>query len=443
MSTDTPFEQQPGGSEEVLPFDDDALDGPPIDSFGPKDFLYIGEGLVADEFTAYVQSYDFGTIPPDFVVLHHTAIPSTLHARYPSGGVWDAGEEGKSEAQIKRRRKAKLDGIRDVYMGRPGWDRGPHLFLDDRYIWLFSPMREIGIHAKQGNGYREGGRLHYSIGIEVVGYYERVHWPAPVERLVGHAVAALKRRLGTFELRYQPRAGGISSHRDYNKPQCPGAAIGERYYIEVLQRGWAQLNAPSAPVVTDASKPAASGTSKPAAAGAARRISADAPILGPPSGRLEQVVAFVQARLPADSEYANDVAKIMGYYWTYAPAVGVDPFLAAAQCVMETGGLTSHWAGRPRRNPAGLGVHQEGGYSFASWEQSVQAHLGQLLAFALRDEEATEAQRRMMAKNPRHSLIPAEQRGVARTLAGLARSWANDPGYPNKIARRANAILGG
>ncbi len=175
--TDTPFEQEPGGSEEVMPFDDDALDGPPVDSFGPKDFLYIGEGLTADEFSAYVQGYDFGTIPPDFVVLHHTAIPSTLHARYPQGGVWDAGEEGMSEAQIKRRRKNRLDGIRDVDMGRPGWDRGPHLFVDDRYIWLFSPMREVGIHAKQGNGYREGGRLHYSIGIEVVGYYERVHWP--------------------------------------------------------------------------------------------------------------------------------------------------------------------------------------------------------------------------------------------------------------------------
>ncbi len=72
----------------------------------------------------------------------------------------------------------------------------------------------------------------------------------------------------------------------------------------------------------------------------------------------------------------------------------------------------------------------------------IQAHLGQLLAFALRDDEANEAQRQMMGKNPRHDLLLAEARGVARTLAGLGRSWSTDSGYPEKIAKRANAILG-
>ena len=35
--------------------------------------------------------------------------------------------------------------------------------------------------------------------------------------------------------------GGIASHRDYNKPECPGRAITESYYIDVLQQGWQRL----------------------------------------------------------------------------------------------------------------------------------------------------------------------------------------------------------
>jgi hypothetical protein len=406
---------------DFLPFDEGSeQDGGTrrADPVDPSRFLFLGQGLTADEFTSYVADYDFGTIPPDYVVLHHTANPCTLHAQYPAGSAWDANEGGLTEAQIKARRFGKLSAIKEWYRTNPSyfWDRGPHLFVDDRYVWLFTPMREIGIHAAQGNSYERDGRLHYSIGIEVVGYYEEVQWPEPVQRMVGHVVAVLKRRLGTFELRYQRFAGGVSSHRDYNKPRCPGAAITEDFYIGVLNAGWQRLTRPVA-------------------------ITVDSPLLGPASGPTEKAVAFVAQQQPPDSEYKNDVALIMGYYWRFAPPVGVDPFLAAAQCIFETDALRSGWAARPKRNPAGLGVRQEGGLSFASWEESVQAHIGQLLAFALRDDEANAEQRAMMARNPRHANIAPELRGSARTLAGLNNRWTADPDYAAKLAARANAIL--
>lgn len=405
----------------LLPFDEGADEGDqatrragPVD---PSRFLYIGEGLTAADFASYLQRYNFGTIPPDYVVLHHTAVPSTRQARYPSGALWDDGEDGLSDAQIKARRGARLAGLREFYRTDPKylWDRGPHLFIDDRWIWLFTPMREIGIHAAQGNSYREGSRLHYSIGIEVIGYYEHARWPEPVERLVASAVNALRDRLDTFEIRYKPFAGAISSHRDYNKPQCPGAAITEDYYIGVIRNGQRIEGA--------------------------SRITEDAPLLGPASGTLEQAVAYIKARLPADSEYRDDVETIMGYYWRFAPPIGVDPFLAAAQCVHETDALRSYWAGRPRRNPAGLGVRsREEGLSFESWEASVQAHIGQLLAFALRDEDASDAQRAMMQRNPRHHEIAPELRGCAPTLRGLNNRWTAGDNYAASVVARANAM---
>src|SRR5262245_61149248 len=106
MSTQQSFAQELEGADEVLPFDAD--DRPPPMVLGPEEFLYIGQGLTADEFTDYVRDYNFGSIPPDYIVLHHTAIPSTQAARYPNGGVWDLDEAQLNPAQIKQRRKVAL-----------------------------------------------------------------------------------------------------------------------------------------------------------------------------------------------------------------------------------------------------------------------------------------------------------------------------------------------
>lgn len=108
-------------------------------------------------------------------------------------------------------------------------------------------------------------RMANSVGIEVIGYYEHVTWSDPVAQLVGHAVAALKQVLGSSNLDYlyptpeskpgmvgagadqrcahpeRLRWGGISSHRDCNKPQCPGAVITEEHDLHVLRAGWTGL----------------------------------------------------------------------------------------------------------------------------------------------------------------------------------------------------------
>ena len=226
-------------SDQFLPFDADAQ-SPPQSGFGARTlsdrpFAYVGRALSAAEFAAYVASYAFGSIPPDFVVLHHTAGPSATWARYPSGAVWDADEGGLSDAQIRAKRVKQLDAIMRYYRDSKGWAAGPHLFIDDRWIYLFTPMNTVGIHAAQGNGWRDRTGLHYSIGIEVVGYYEHTPWPAPVAANVRSAVRALLSRLPTIKAEYVRGPGGICSHRDWNKPSCPGRAITAPYYLDVIR----------------------------------------------------------------------------------------------------------------------------------------------------------------------------------------------------------------
>jgi hypothetical protein len=244
-----------------LPYDDDDEGGEPHPP-ALSGFSYIGRGLTPPEFTDYLAGYNFRPVKPDFVVLHHTAIP-TLEQ-------WTAGDANRSEQQIYENRRTKLGKIKGVYEGR-GWKSGPHLFIDDRWIWLFSEMSEYGTHAKWGNSFRNTSGLHYSIGIEMVGDYTNKPWSSEIANLVGYIVTALQ-QLGTFELRYidnKPArvwgkdddgnpawvlgdksklvSGGISSHRDYNKPACPGNAITDTYYMEIINGYTAKTTCPYQP----------------------------------------------------------------------------------------------------------------------------------------------------------------------------------------------------
>jgi len=170
-------------------------------------------------------------------------------------------------------------------------------------------------------------------------------------------------------------------------------------------------------------------------------ISKESPILGPATGPMSKAIAYIKAHLKPGSEYKNDVELIASFYWDYATQVGVDPFMAIAQCVHETDSLNSNWAARPRRNPAGLGVPQEGGLSFGTWDAGVQAHIGQLLAHALADAAANPLQAAMMLRNPRHHLIPANFRGSAPRWKDLGGKWTANPNYADGVVRRAQEML--
>lgn len=248
----------------LMPFDVDAFDAAAPQRkalvLSAPTFAYIGWALTLAQFQGYVQSFDFGKLPLDYVVLHHTANPDASWAPLSSNPAtkWDRSEAGLTNDLIRAKRLRQLNGIMQYYRDTLGWDCGPHLFIDDKWIYLFTPMSRVGIHAKWGNSFRAIGRIHFSLGIEVIGYYGRSPWPAAVAANVRGAVLAVQARVQTFQLRYlyptpeskpgmvgtgdkqacahpdRLRFGGISSHRDYNKPECPGAAITEDFYMSVI-----------------------------------------------------------------------------------------------------------------------------------------------------------------------------------------------------------------
>lgn len=194
---------------------------------------------------------------------------------------------------------------------------------------------------------------------------------------------------------------------------------------------------------------------------------ADAPIVGPASGPADRAVAWLVARRAADYS-ADDVAAIVARYRELGDWAGMDWFLALAQLAHETGSLTSWWSRPPRHNPAGIGVTgrtqpgdpgvspgpnwawDEGaqlwreGVSFPSWpDYAIPAHLGRLLAYALVDAAANDAQRQLIDYALSIRPLPPSYRGVAPTIVGLNGRWAV-PGtdYGQRIVDLARRMRG-
>jgi hypothetical protein len=190
----------------------------------------------------------------------------------------------------------------------------------------------------------------------------------------------------------------------------------------------------------------------------------DLPLLGQPSGTAQQASDWLAAR--AAGYTREDITAIVRRYAELGGATGIDWFLALAQLAHETASLASWWSQPPRRNPAGIGVTgqvQPGtadsppgagwtwdgaqwreGLSFATWaDDAIPAHLGRLLAYALTDAQANDAQRALIGFALAYRPLAEGYRGSAPTLSGLNGRWAV-PGtyYGQSISALAQRMRG-
>lgn len=379
----------------------------------------IGTALSIAEWQRYVEIYDFGSVPPSRLVLHHTWNPTVSSWR------------GKRSMQAMQR----------YYAGKH-WRSAPHIYVGpeaDKNIWLFTPMRDVGVHAGTGNcnpqyiqTWRFTDLQWYSIGIELVGDYDKVKPSGPVLAGMRAVLGGLSQRLGIAPIQL------IAFHRDYTtEKSCPGWAVTKDWVFDEVT-SW-----------LDAQRP----QGRPA------------PLLGPASGTVDQAMAYLTQR--ADSSYTlQAIREIVTAYQTIGERVGLDWFLALSQLAHETGNLTSFWSQRPQRNPAGIGVdgrwqagqstdampagwaynpqrqRWEAGCSFRSWAQhAVPAHLGRLLAYALRDDEANPPQWALIDQALTIRALPGPLRGCAKTIRDLDGRWAVGQGYGARVQATRDSIV--
>ena len=168
----------------------------------------VGKAFTAEEFDNYCRSLKWDKWRPSFIVLHNTG---TLLKHRPKG----------MTAQKIRDNEAR-------YRDEKKWSAGPHLFIDDNKIWVFTPLTVQGVHSPTWN--------KTALGFEMIGNYDHDDFMTGrgllVQKNAIAAIASVSTRLGidpdTMKLHKEDKA---TSHTD-----CPGKAVDKQFVINEVKR---------------------------------------------------------------------------------------------------------------------------------------------------------------------------------------------------------------
>lgn len=168
----------------------------------------VGAGFTPAEFDKYCHTLTWPSWRPSFLVLHNTSIPTL--AQRPNGFS----------------RQHMLD-LEHYYRDVQGWSAGPHLFIDDKLIWVFTPLTVSGVHSPSWN--------KLALGIEMLGEYAKEPFNSGRGKLVQQnavaALATLSAVLGldptTLRLHKEDPA---TTHKG-----CPGKNVSKASIIRAVQ----------------------------------------------------------------------------------------------------------------------------------------------------------------------------------------------------------------
>ncbi|MCK8784210.1 N-acetylmuramoyl-L-alanine amidase [Roseomonas sp. NAR14] len=157
----------------------------------------VGNGYTPEAFDAYCRTLRWAAWKPGFVVLHNTGAPSL--AQRPLGFT-----------------RQHMAGFEAFYRDTRGWSAGPHLFVDDRLIWVFTPLTRPGVHSPSWN--------RVALGCEMLGDYDRESF---TEGRGGQVRANAVAALATLAAVAGIEPGGMRLHREdpLTTHACPGRAV--------------------------------------------------------------------------------------------------------------------------------------------------------------------------------------------------------------------------
>ena len=153
----------------------------------------VGESFSLAEFDRYVAGLAFVSWRPSFVVLHNTASPKLSQ--------WHSvpGEQ-------------RMRNLEHYYRDTQHWSAGPHLFVADDKIWVFTPLTVKGVHSPSWNA--------ISWGVEMVGDYGHEALNPEVYENTISALVTLHAKLGldSHTLRFH-KEDPATTHN------CPGKNV--------------------------------------------------------------------------------------------------------------------------------------------------------------------------------------------------------------------------
>ncbi len=168
----------------------------------------VGTKFTPNEFDNYVRGLTFNDWKPTFVVLHNTSAPrlSQWHST--------PGEQRMRNLEDYYRNP-------DPQTGKKAWSAGPHLFVADDFIWVFTPLTTSGVHSPSWNA--------ISWGVEMVGKFDEESFDDRVRDNTVAALASLHAKLGLDPQGLRFHKEDINTtHKD-----CPGKNVVK---ADIIQR---------------------------------------------------------------------------------------------------------------------------------------------------------------------------------------------------------------
>jgi hypothetical protein len=167
----------------------------------------VATAFLPDEFDNYCHQLQWTAWRPSFIVLHNTAIPSL--AQRPNGF---------SLHHIK--------ALEAFYRDAQKWSAGPHLFIDDKKIWVFTPLTVSGVHSPSWN--------KLAIGVEMLGDYLKESFDSGRGfKVRNNAIAAISTLSAVLGL--DPQSMRLHREDPLTTHACPGAAVRKLEIIQEVQ----------------------------------------------------------------------------------------------------------------------------------------------------------------------------------------------------------------
>jgi hypothetical protein len=167
----------------------------------------VGINYTADEFDTYCHSLTWSGWRPSFIVLHNTASPTL--AQRPNGLT-----------------KQHILNLEKFYRDEQHWSAGPHLFIDDKQIWVFTPLTMSGVHSPSWN--------KIALGVEMLGDYDKEEFDsgrgAKVQQNAVAAFATLSAILGL-----DPYTIRLHKEDPLTTHACPGKKVSKPKFIQAVK----------------------------------------------------------------------------------------------------------------------------------------------------------------------------------------------------------------
>src|SRR5215204_402423 len=167
----------------------------------------VGNSYDAEGFDKYCHELQWSAWRPSFIALHNTGAPSL--SQRPSGFT-----------------KQHIKNLESYYRDQQKWKAGPHLFIDDRQIWVFTPLTVSGTHSPSWN--------KVALGFEMLGDFEKDMFDSGRgQKVRANAVAALATVCGILGL--DPRTIRLHREDPLTTHACPGKNVRKLEIIQEVQ----------------------------------------------------------------------------------------------------------------------------------------------------------------------------------------------------------------